>query len=124
MKKRWTIQVVFMMMALGVLSACQTTPEPTGRYVPTLTLGNPEVLLIAPERTACVSAKPMQCLIAKREQGGEAFGIAYDGVAGFYPKVGVAYKIVARPQIDQAKGEKTGLWTLDEILAQEIVPSS
>ncbi|WP_201508737.1 hypothetical protein [Psychrobacter alimentarius] len=108
------------------LSACQTSPfsrepVPEPRYIPTIVLGEAQTLTIMPNRVACASALPMQCLLAKSNKDGSVFQIPYDWVDDFKPSLGTEYVISARPQIDQAKQSPTGYWTLQNIVSQRMV---
>lgn len=109
-----------------LLSACQTSPfsrepVPEPRYIPTIVLGEAQTLTIMPNRVACASALPMQCLLAKSNKDGSVFQIPYDWVDDFKPALGTEYVISARPQIDQAKQSPTGYWTLQNIVSQRMV---
>ncbi|MGP5120426.1 hypothetical protein ACTXJF_10235 [Psychrobacter alimentarius] len=109
-----------------LLSACQTSPfsrepVPEPRYIPTIVLGEAQTLTIMPNRVACASALPMQCLLAKSNKDGSVFQIPYDWVDDFKPTLGTEYVISARPQIDQAKQSPTGYWTLQNIVSQRMV---
>ena len=109
-----------------LLSACQTSPfsrepVPEPRYIPTIVLGEAQTLTIMPNRVACASALPMQCLLAKSNKDGSVFQIPYDWVDDFKPSLGTEYVISARPQIDQAKQSPTGYWTLQTIVSQRMV---
>lgn len=109
-----------------LLSACQTSPfsrepVPEPRYIPTIVLGEAQTLTIMPNRVACASALPMQCLLAKSNKDGSVFQIPYDWVDDFKPTLGTEYVISARPQIDQAKQSPTGYWILQNIVSQRMV---
>ncbi len=109
-----------------LLSACQTSPfsrepVPEPRYIPTIVLGEAQTLTIMPNRVACASALPMQCLLAKSNKDSSVFQIPYDWVDDFKPTLGTEYVISARPQIDQAKQSPTGYWTLQNIVSQRMV---
>lgn len=109
-----------------LLSACQTSPfarepVPEPRYVPTIVLGEAQTLTVMPNRVACASALPMQCLLAKSSKDGSVFQIPYDWVDDFKPSLGTEYVISARPQIDEGKQSLTGHWTLQNILSQRMV---
>lgn len=115
-----------LLSAIGLLSACQTSPfarEPVAepRYIPTIVLGEAQTLTIMPNRVACASALPMQCLLAKSSKNGSVFQIPYDWVDDFQPSLGTEYIISARPQIDEGKKSLTGHWTLQNILSQRMV---
>ncbi|MDO5651949.1 MAG: DUF4377 domain-containing protein [Moraxella sp.] len=101
-----------------VLTACQSTPQPAPRYVADISLGEPQTLSVQPYRATCDSKQPMQCLIITHAGASESFGVAYNAIDGFEPKIGTSYKIIARPQIDQNNSNATGKWTLVEILSQ------
>lgn len=106
------------LMATAVfLVACQSTPTPTPRHVPEVVLGEPMRLSIAAYRASCNTDKPMQCLVVDSDSG-EHFGLPYNAIDGFEPRVGVAYRLTARPQLDKATGKPLGGWVLDEILSQ------
>lgn len=113
-------------LGLGVvLSACQSTkapPEPEPRYVPDITLTNSVVLEVLPRRVPCNSSSPMQCLLVKSSGATDdkIFGIAYNHIQGFEPKVGIRYTIKARQEIDKNNGKPTGFWRLEEILTQNM----
>lgn len=115
--------LIGLLTSMGLLSACQTSPfarepVPEPRYVPTIVLGEAQTLTIMPERVACASALPMQCLLAKSSKDGSVFQIPYDWVDDFKPTLGTEYTISARPQIDEGKQTPTGHWTLQTILTQ------
>ncbi|MBO1529672.1 hypothetical protein J3492_00395 [Psychrobacter sp. F1192] len=115
-----------LLCSAALLSACQTSPfsrqpVPEPRYVPTIVLGDVQTLTIMPDRVACASALPMQCLLAKSSSDGPVFQIPYDGVDNFTPAIGTEYVISVRPQIDEAKKSLTGQWTLQNILSQRMV---
>ncbi len=108
-----------------LLSACQTSPfsrepVPEPRYIPTIVLGEAQTLTIMPNRVACASALPMQCLLAKSNKDGSVFQIPYDWVDDFKPSLGTEYVISARPQIDEGKQSPTGYWTLQNIVSQRM----
>lgn len=115
-----------LLSVVTLLSACQTSPfsrepVPEPRYIPTIVLGEAQTLTIMPNRVACASALPMQCLLAKSNKDGSVFQIPYDWVDDFKPTLGTEYVISARPQIDQAKQSPTGYWTLQNIVSQRMV---
>ena len=108
-----------------LLSACQTSPfarepVPEPRYIPSIVLAEAQTLTIMPNRVACASSLPMQCLLAKSKDG-SVFQIPYDWIDGFTPSLGTEYVISARPQVDEAKQSATGRWTLQTILSQRMV---
>ena len=74
-----------------------------------------------PNRVACASALPMQCLLAKSSKDGSVFQVPYDWIDDFKPSLGTEYIISVRPQIDEAKNSLTGHWTLQNILSQRMV---
>ena len=106
-----------------LLTACQTSrePIPEPRYVPTIVLGDAQTLTIMPNRVACASALPMQCLLAKSSKDGSVFQVPYDWIEDFEPTLGTEYVISARPQIDEAKQSLTGYWTLQNVVSQRMV---
>ena len=109
-----------------LLSACQTSPfarepVPEPRYIPTIVLGEAQTLTIMPNRVACASALPMQCLLAKSSKDGSVFQVPYDWIDDFKPSLGTEYIISVRPKIDEAKKSLTGHWTLQNILSQRMV---
>ena len=115
-----------LLSAATLLSACQTSPfarelVPEPRYVPTIVLGEAQTLTVMPNRVACASALPMQCLLAKSSKDGSVFQIPYDWIDDFKPSLGTEYIISARPQIDEGKQSLTGYWTLQNILSQRMV---
>lgn len=115
-----------LLSAATLLSACQTSPfarepVPEPRYIPTIVLGEAQTLTIMPNRVACASALPMQCLLAKSSKDGSVFQIPYDWVDDFKPSLGTEYIISARPQIDEGQKSLTGHWTLQNILSQRMV---
>lgn len=115
-----------LLSSVTLLSACQTSPfsrqpVPEPRYVPTIVLGEAQTLTIMPQRIACASALPMQCLLAKSNKDGSVFQIPYDWIDGFVPTLGVEYVISVRPQIDENQKSLTGQWTLQNILSQRMV---
>lgn len=110
----------FCMLASVTLSACQSpsfvqthTPEP--KYTPNLVAGSIQTLSINPNRFACNSALPMQCLLATNEHQ-QTFQIPYDWIEGFNPVQNIGYRINVRPLIDQNTGQPTGKWQLVEII--------
>ncbi|MDN5619882.1 MAG: DUF4377 domain-containing protein [Psychrobacter sp.] len=108
-----------------LLSACQTSPfarepVPEPRYIPSIVLAEAQTLTIMPNRVACASSLPMQCLLAKSKDG-SVFQIPYDWIDDFTPSLGTEYVISARPQVDEAKKSATGRWTLQTILSQRMV---
>lgn len=115
-----------LLSATALLSACQTSPfakkdpVPEPRYVPSIVLGDAQTLTIMPNRVACASALPMQCLLAKSKDG-SLFQIPYDWIENFQPTLGTEYVISARPQIDEGKQSLTGYWTLQNIVSQRMV---
>ncbi|MGO2339906.1 MAG: DUF4377 domain-containing protein [Psychrobacter sp.] len=106
-----------------LLTACQTSrqPVPEPRYVPTIVLGDAQMLTIMPNRVACASELPMQCLLAKSSKDGSMFEVPYDWIEGFEPTLGTEYVISARPQIDEAEQSPNGYWTLQNIVSQRMV---
>lgn len=113
-----------LLLSLACLTACQSTPpEPEPRYIPNLKLNDGVVLEIFAHRVPCQSDAPMQCLLAKpaSNPNGRIFNIAYNGIQGFEPRVGVFYTIKARQEVDQNNGKPTGQWRLEEILTQRMV---
>lgn len=115
-----------LLSAATLLSACQTSPfarepVPEPRYIPTIVLGEAQTLTVMPNRVACASALPMQCLLAKSSKDGSVFQIPYDWIDGFEPNLGTEYVISVRPQIDEGKQSLTGHWTLQNILSQRMV---
>ncbi len=107
-------------IALAVLlSACQSNKAPTYEpYQPiTTTTGEPITLQIAPNRVACNSPLPMQCVSATT-QSGETLTIAYNAIEGFNPSVGTSYTVRVRPQYTQ--NQVLHRFILDEILSQKI----
>ena len=106
-----------------LLTACQTSrqPVPEPRYVPTIVLGVAQMLTIMPNRVACASELPMQCLLAKSSKDGSMFEVPYDWIEGFEPTLGTEYVISARPQIDEAEQSPNGYWTLQNIVSQRMV---
>ena len=118
--------LIGLLSSATLLSACQTSPfsrepVPEPRYVPTIVLGEAQTLTIMPERIACASALPMQCLLAKSSKDGSVFQVPYDWIDDFEPKLGIEYVISVRPQIDEAQKSLTGHWTLQNILSQRMV---
>ena len=115
-----------LLSATALLSACQTSPfakkdpVPEPRYIPSVVLGEAQTLTIMPNRVACESALPMQCLLAKARDG-SVFQIPYDWIDDFAPSLGTEYVISARPQIDEGQQRATGHWTLQNILSQRMV---
>ncbi|MBF2718548.1 MULTISPECIES: DUF4377 domain-containing protein [unclassified Psychrobacter] len=114
-----------LLSATALLSACQTSPfakdpVPEPRYIPSVVLGEAQTLTIMPNRVACESALPMQCLLAKSRDG-SVFQIPYDWIDDFAPSLGTEYVISARPQIDEGQQSATGHWTLQNILSQRMV---
>ena len=112
-----------LLSAVTLLTACQTSrePVPEPRYVPSIVLGDAQTLTIMPNRVACASALPMQCLLAKSSKDGSIFQIPYDWIEDFQPTLGTEYVISARPQIDEGKQSLTGYWTLQNIVSQRMV---
>ncbi|MFI8554129.1 DUF4377 domain-containing protein [Psychrobacter sp. NPDC077938] len=111
--------------AATLLSACQTSPfakdpVPEPRYIPSIVLGEAQTLTVMPNRVACASELPMQCLLAKSKDG-SVFQIPYDWIDDFKPTLGTEYIISARPQIDEGQQSATGHWTLQNILSQRMV---
>ncbi len=120
------LSLAALLSAVTLLSACQTSPfsrppVPEPRYIPTIVLGEVQTLTITPNRVACQSALPMQCLLAKSEQDGSIFQIPYYWIEGFEPKLGTEYVIRVRPQIDEGRQSLNGHWTLQNILSQRMV---
>ncbi|MGM8871525.1 hypothetical protein ACS8E3_07540 [Psychrobacter sp. 2Y5] len=118
--------VATLLSTATLLSACQTSPfarepVPEPRYIPSIVLGEAQTLTIMPNRVACASALPMQCLLAKSSKDGSVFQIPYDWIDDFKPALGTEYTINARPQIDEGKQQLTGHWTLQSILTQRMV---
>lgn len=118
--------VAALLSAATLLSACQTSPfarQPVAepRYIPSIVLGEAQTLTIMPNRVACASALPMQCLLAKSSKDGSVFQIPYDWIDDFTPALGTEYTISARPQIDEGKQQLTGHWSLQSILTQRMV---
>lgn len=108
-----------------LLSACQTSPfsrdpVPEPRYIPNIVLAEAQTLTIMPNRVACASSLPMQCLLAKSKDG-SVFQIPYDWIDDFKPILGTEYVISVRPQVDEAKQSPTGYWTLQNIVSQRMV---
>lgn len=109
-----------------LLSACQTSPfaarepVPEPRYIPSIVLGEVQTLTVMPNRVACASELPMQCLLAKSKDG-SVFQIPYDWIDDFKPAFGTEYVISVRPQIDEGQQQATGHWTLQNILSQRMV---
>ncbi|MDO4894497.1 DUF4377 domain-containing protein [Moraxella sp.] len=122
MKKFTQAMTVGMLMTAGMtLTACQSTPTPAPIYTPQITLHEPQILEILPQRASCDSATPMQCLLVRSQDDLSAiFGIGYNNIKGFEPKTGVSYKIKASQEIDQNTGRPTGFWQLQEVLSQHI----
>lgn len=115
-----------LLCSVTLLSACQTSPfsrqpVPEPRYVPTIVLGEAQTLTIMPQRVACASALPMQCLLAKSHKDGSVFQVPYDWIDDFAPTFGTEYVISVRPQIDETQKSLTGHWTLQNILSQRMV---
>ena len=115
-----------LLSAVSLLSACQTSPcsrepVPEPRYIPTIVLGEAQTLTIMPNRVACASALPMQCLLAKSSKDGSVFQVPYDWIDDFKPSLGTEYVISARPQIDEGQKSATGHWTLQNIVSQRMV---
>lgn len=115
-----------LLMAITAISGCQSNvfkrePVPEPRYIPTIILGEAQSLTILPNRVACASALPMQCMLAKTSTTGEVFQIPYDWIEGFEAKPNMEYQITARPQIDESKQSQTGQWTLQNIVSQRSV---
>lgn len=124
--KKSPLLLMGLLCSIALLSACQTSPfarepVPEPRYVPTIVLGEAQTLTIMPERVACASALPMQCLLAKSSKDGSVFQIPYDWIDDFQPTLGTEYMISVRPQIDEGKQSVTGHWTLQNILSQRMV---
>jgi len=111
-----------LLSAATLLSACQTArePVPEPRYIPSIVLGEAQTLTVMPNRVACASELPMQCLLAKSKDG-SVFQIPYDWIDDFKPTLGTEYIISARPQIDEGQQSATGHWTLQNILSQRMV---
>jgi len=111
-----------LLSAATLLSACQTSrePVPEPRYIPNIVLGEAQTLTVMPNRVACASELPMQCLLAKSKDG-SVFQIPYDWIDDFKPTLGTEYIISARPQIDEGQQSATGHWTLQNILSQRMV---
>jgi len=111
-----------LLSAATLLSACQTSrePVPEPRYIPSIVLGEAQTLTVMPNRVACASELPMQCLLAKSNDG-SVFQIPYDWIDDFKPTLGTEYIISARPQIDEGQQSATGHWTLQNILSQRMV---
>ncbi|MGM8897937.1 MULTISPECIES: DUF4377 domain-containing protein [unclassified Psychrobacter] len=115
-----------LLCSVTLLSACQTSPfarkpVPEPRYIPTIVLGDAQTLTIMPNRVACASALPMQCLLAKSNKDGSVFQIPYDWIDDFTPSLGTEYVISARPQVDEGRQSLNGHWTLQNILSQRMV---
>ncbi|MEN6670471.1 DUF4377 domain-containing protein [Psychrobacter sp. B38] len=109
-----------------LLSACQSSlfardPVPEPRYIPTIVLGEAQTLTIMPNRVACASTLPMQCLLAKSSKDGSVFQIPYDWIDDFKPVLGTEYVINVRPQIDEGQQSLTGHWTLQNVVSQRMV---
>lgn len=124
--KKSPLLLMGLLCSTALLSACQTSPfarEPVSepRYIPTIVLGEAQTLTIMPERVACASALPMQCLLAKSSKDGSVFQVPYDWIDDFQPTLGTEYVISVRPQIDEGKQSVTGHWTLQNILSQRMV---
>ncbi len=124
--KKSSLLLTGLLCSTVLLSACQTSPfarepVPEPRYIPTIVLGEAQSLTIMPERVACASALPMQCLLAKSRKDGSVFQIPYDWIDDFKPVIGMEYVISVRPQIDENQKSLTGHWTLQNILSQRMV---
>lgn len=124
--KKSSLLLAALLCSTTLLSACQTSPfarepVPEPRYIPTIVLGEAQSLTIMPERVACASALPMQCLLAKSGKDGSVFQIPYDWIDDFKPVLGTEYVISVRPQIDETQKSLTGHWTLQNILSQRMV---
>ncbi|OLF40334.1 DUF4377 domain-containing protein [Psychrobacter sp. Rd 27.2] len=124
--KKTPLLLASVISAATLLSACQTSPfarepVPEPRYIPSIVLGDAQTLTIMPNRVACASALPMQCLLAKSSKDGSVFQIPYDWINDFAPSLGTEYVISVRPQIDEGQQRLTGHWTLQNILSQRMV---
>lgn len=124
--KKSTLFLLGLLCSVTLLSACQTSPfarepVPEPRYIPTIVLGDAQTLTIMPNRVACASALPMQCLLAKSNKDGSVFQIPYDWIDDFTPSLGTEYVISARPQVDEGRQSLNGHWTLQNILSQRMV---
>lgn len=108
------------MIAAAALSACQSTPKPEPLYTPKITLGEMRTLEVLEYRRSCDTPVPMQCLVVKEKGASDAaaFGISFNAISGFEPKVGTRYTISVRPELDENNGQATGQWRLVEILSQ------
>ncbi len=134
------IKMTLTTLAMGVtlsLTACQTMtdkmaemnvpgfkqePVAEPRYVPKLIKGAKTTLLIASVKVPCDTVKPMQCMLAKPDNGDadSVFKIPYNWIKGFKAQTNVAYKISVYPLMDaNNSNEKTGQWQLDSILLQK-----
>lgn len=112
-------------LAAVVLAGCQggpfsAQPTPEPRYIPTIELGDAQVLTILPTKVSCDTALPMLCMVAQQESGAQ-FQIPYSWIEGFSHANGVRYQIQVRPQIDVNKQEMTGHWVLDNVINQQVV---
>ncbi|OLF39491.1 MULTISPECIES: DUF4377 domain-containing protein [unclassified Psychrobacter] len=124
--KKSSLFLLGLLSSVTLLSACQTSPfarepVPEPRYIPTIVLGDAQTLTIMPNRVACASALPMQCLLAKSNKDGSVFQIPYDWIDGFTPSLGTEYVISVRPQVDEGRQSLNGHWTLQNILSQRMV---
>lgn len=116
-------------LSMGVLltTACQNLYVNGGGMVTTdkmATLGTSQTLVIAPERVACHSKKPMQCMLASpyspAADSADVFEIAYNAIEGFSPQQGVRYVIKAQP-IENASTDSVVQWVLQRIEQQDRV---
>lgn len=105
------------------LAACQTMPpKPAPYQAPQIVTANSQILEVLPLRTSCDSSSPMQCLMVKPAGSADSdiFGIGFNAIKGFEPKLGVRYKIRVSQEFEKSTNTPTGTWQLEEILSQTI----
>ncbi|OHX21862.1 META and DUF4377 domain-containing protein [Chromobacterium sphagni] len=84
--------------------------------------GETKFIYVAPERKACVSVAPMQCLQVRADKS-KAWELHYGEIEGFKPEPGVAYRLrIKEINVDNPPADAASIrWVLDQVIEQEVI---
>ncbi len=94
---RMMLVTLTMLLAIGMLAACGTTPPPATPDAAPVTGGTERTIFVAAETAPCTGVAPMDCLQIKESRDAE-WQLFYDQIEGFVYEPGFEYELQVREE--------------------------
>ncbi len=94
---RMLLVTLTMLLAIGTLAACGTTPPPTTPDAAPVAGGAEKTIFVAAETVPCTGVAPMDCLQIKESRDAE-WQLYYDQIEGFTYEPGFEYELQVREE--------------------------